>query len=72
MSEMVGRVARAIYGSSYNDADGLERLALHKDAVRAIGAMREPTEAMVNSEALPYSPAEMINYWQVMIDEALK
>lgn len=58
-------------------AEAIARAALAGEdfggqARAAIAAMREPTEAMVNNEQLPYSPGEMLGYWQAMIDEALK
>jgi hypothetical protein len=49
-----------------------ERAEYRGTARAAIEAMREPTEAMINLEELPYSPGEVKGFWQAMIDEALK
>lgn len=66
MSEMMMRVARAL-----SDADHMADGDYRKLARAAIEAMREPTEAMIASDQLPYSPGEMIGFWEIMIDAAL-
>lgn len=88
MSEMVDRVARAIYLSPLGGHDDPsaprwdELRESHKDGFRdnaraAIEAMRLPTEAMV--DAADTKDIETCQYcasgqehWQAMIDQALK
>lgn len=67
MSEMVERVARAMYGNLDQRGDALVK------AQRAIEAMREPTEAMVQAArtSAPYD-RDVTETWPLMIDEALK
>ncbi len=75
MSEMVERVARAVWeatytspwGSSSMDAELME--VFRSRAVVAIKAMREPTEAMLRAS---YEPGPRGEKWRAMIDEALK
>jgi len=74
MSEMIDRVAKAIALQSHTENPCLEDLAR-----RAIEAMREPTSAMLEAE--PDDDGEFSKensifharqFWQAMIDEALK
>lgn len=80
MTEMIERVAKAIWDSefsskwrdpSYGSTDGDEvGLCIHR-AKAAIDAMREPTDAMIKAFYVDnYGDAD--GAWQSMIDEALK
>ncbi len=69
MSEMIERVAKAIYDTFYDGApwppvpndDGLRTIDDYREAAReALEAMRTPTHAVMDAA------------WQAMIDEALK
>ena len=84
MSEMVERVARAIYeGRNGRGCKPWSLLTqMHKgpyfqDAKDAIRAMREPTEAMVNSPMArcyntgPFAEKEVRRIFRAMIDAAL-
>jgi hypothetical protein len=66
MNEMVERVARAIGATHERDAPVL--VALEELARAAIGAMREPTQSMIEAGRLQELRSEI---WRVMIDEAL-
>jgi hypothetical protein len=66
VSEMIKRMAQAMCDADTVDGPGYETLA-HT----ALLAMRAPTEAMIASDELPYSPGEMILFWEIMIDAAL-
>jgi hypothetical protein len=76
MSEMAERVARAMHGNRYEWPR--PEFAEHREdyremARRAIAAMREPTEAMLNaanSEEVGHPWATLA--WRAMIDAALK
>ena len=84
MSAMVKRVARAIYGDNewngpWEEADEHERKACLSEAVAAIKAMREPTDAMCVvgcNEAVNGGGgsgyAGTARCYSLMIDEALK
>ena len=76
MSEMVERVAEAIAKSRHGESlwwtgetGGLRQSAID-DARAAVAAMREPTQAMVQTVDPAFDHVEFI--WQTMIDEALK
>lgn len=80
MSDLIERVAEAIYRSqewdfasdeAFSDLTEGCKLVFLTAAQSAIEAMREPSEAMINNDNLPYSPGEMIGYWHTMIDAAL-
>jgi len=81
MSEMVERVARAIFSSQQMPGDDPDFLKAHpwtqsaclQASRAAIEAMREPTKAMVDA-ADPYGiiRANFEAAWEDMIDEALK
>lgn len=74
--DMVDKVAEALWGSPVNkravkwiSVVGHAREAWREDARRAIEAMREPTEAMINA-----AYKELANpgaHWEAMIDAAL-
>jgi len=82
MSEMLDRVARAIYaalhveGFAHQDYDLLntfQRAQVEKMAHAAVTAMREPTKAMIyagNPEYHGFFDADDV--WRDMIDEAQK
>jgi hypothetical protein len=87
MSEMVERVARALFDETYNPAHLSldEAWALNRNDIQsyyrtsarvAMIAMREPTEAMMDAGMMSGSAllcdAEIRCHWQDMIDEALK
>lgn len=79
MNEMVERVARAIAGADRNQWDHMfaPRKAMFVCFARAaMAAMREPTEAMIDSGMnTGYAPAcdlEVDAHWRAMIDEALR
>jgi len=79
MNEVIDRVARAIchYPNGPSDTNSCcqEPMGEKRCQVKAraaIMAMREPTTAMTRHPDLPYSPAEMKAFWQLMIDEVLK
>jgi hypothetical protein len=78
MSEMVERVARAIYAAGKDDYawpwDELNET--RKEGVRdvaraAIAAMREPTEAMLQAGS-DIAHVVTLDDWEYMIDEALE
>ncbi len=73
MSQMVERVARAIAGMPEDQPlDDRWR----RKARAGIAAMREPTEAMMesgmNTGQAPLCHGEIENLWHVLIDEALQ
>ena len=88
MSEMIERVAKAIvekinelegYGTSWEDAPPEQREAMYPLARAVMEAIREPTAAMLEAE--PDDDGEFSKensifharqFWQAMIDEALK
>jgi hypothetical protein len=85
MSEMVERVARAIYKASCDEAYDGERYIPAWDRMNAsskevylgfaraaIAAMREPTAAMVITGSNGNYPDDIAAIWQDMIDEALR
>lgn len=83
MTEMVERVARALFEAEYpgGEADEYrwERSAdAYRDQARAaIESMREPTETMARAALFsnPYVPRDgliEIEHWKIMIDAALK
>ena len=86
MSEMVERVARAIYEDDFGGPDRTptpwaERDEEFRETVRsnaraAIQAMREPTSAMVEAADSRRDPRNgwlgAISAWEAMIDAALK
>jgi hypothetical protein len=86
MNEMVEKVALAIWRVREEQfpervrrlaPDGIDHATgawtlIENFARAAIEAMREPTEAMIANDDLPYSPGEMLGYWHTMIDEALQ
>jgi hypothetical protein len=80
MSEMVERVARAIWALNEDtDCHDYGLLAPHAKqraddwARAAIKAMREPTEAMWKAKQPTWSLGRpMWDWWKDMIDEALK
>lgn len=66
MSEMVERVARAIFHSNFpeNEYENFDEDSQNKyleSAKAAIEAMREPTEAMINRT----NPAKEMAQWQI-------
>ena len=68
MSEMIERVARALY-----EADGDDTINWPKLARAAIAAMREPTEAMLmESSCNAVETERLVRDWQAMIDAALE
>lgn len=72
MSEMVERVASAIFETIHYDCDGAGFLS--REAARAaIEAMREPTDAMINPgcDAAVNSGGNSILVWRAMIDAAI-
>jgi len=69
MSEMIERVAKAIY-EAMDLSDGLDGTAAKTYARAAIEAMREPTEAMLNASYLTSWDADEV--WKDMIDAALQ
>lgn len=73
MSEMVGKVARAI--ARKNTGSGINWPSFVEEARAAIEAMREPTEAMVDAGVLDVkadvSFFDVNETWQAMIDAAL-
>lgn len=84
MSEMIERVARAIWASEYTspwpDGDGYPddeyRLVARKQARAAIEAMREPTDAMKAVDGIHWGYGchvcgGLTEGWQAMIDAAL-
>lgn len=81
MSEMVERVARAIFASQQMPGDDPDFLKAHPwtqsacllAARAAIEAMREPTVGMVQAarQSAPYD-RDVMETWPLMIDEALK
>lgn len=79
MSEMVERVAGAIYDAA-GDCDQEMNLAAARALARAaIAAMREPTEAMKAAGGFAYMERGGMNardgsddIWRAMIDAALK
>ena len=84
MSEMVERVARAIYGGPipWEAIDPASQKILLRDARAAIEAMREPTEAMSEVGRIIVGPTyeaksllrarEADICWRAMIDAALR
>ena len=72
MSEMVDRVARAMYGDvAFKDG---RCVSYAKSKARAaIQAMRDPTKEMLNG-ASPHRdvPREVLAWWPCLIDAALK
>ena len=85
MSEMIERVARAIAGAMEQNGGAPydlyirnkhSKMILYDQARAAIEAMREPTEAMVESAdraTLPHvGPDDCLDAHKAMIDEALK
>lgn len=79
MSEMVERVARAIYfrGDDQGDTAWHHCQLWHRDVAReqaraAIEAMREPTEAMVKAAYGRERTGTERGNWRAMIDAALK
>lgn len=79
MSEMVERVARALYAVNTGGAASWEDEApefqqwVCEQARAAIAAMREPTEAMVEEGASEIRAAGGPEFvWRAMIDAALK
>lgn len=73
MSEMLERVAKAIYDAGHDDHGGL-RVILPREianhlARAAIAAMREPTAAML--DAGPGDPYLDAHVWGKIIDAAL-
>ncbi len=77
MSEMIERVAKAIYDRTLEDdqlADyGLPMADAITCAKAAIEAMREPTQDMLNAgKAIMTDYDDSLECWQAMIDEALK
>lgn len=83
MSEMVERVAKAIYVSEIGSDAGWDDTRVVKarhlwlaKARAAIGAMREPTELMVKSgyreDSEGANDEDTADQWRRMIDEALK
>jgi hypothetical protein len=73
VSEMIERVARAIYGDLWDEFKDQEHmkqkmLSASRDAIEA---MREPTEDMHIMCGL-LGPKTIKEQWQFMIDEALK
>ena len=92
MSEMTERVARAIAKEAWGHGltgetlpwekiPDVYRAGYRRWAVKAVEAMREPTEAMI--DAIPAGPAGpagrepeqrdvVRSHWSMMIDEALK
>lgn len=77
MSEMVERVARALRPSAWGDnphghvSPAAQKFAL-EDARRAIAAMREPTDKMIEASLDDAWTAHTRGLYQRMIDAALK
>ena len=84
VSEMVERVARAMFPSTFRDNSGLavtrnerRKTALNKACV-AIAAMREPTEEMAEVGYLSSVESKLprgmrfMDAWRAMVDETLK
>ena len=73
MSQMVDRVARALCEDDYQGTwlyiDNIAQEGYRKQARAALAAMREPTEAMINST---WASSGDIRAWRAFIDEALK
>jgi glutathionylspermidine synthase len=68
MSEMIERVAKAMAKA---DAHNAAWKLYEREAVAAIEAMREPTEAM--KKLMAASDVKWLpDFWEAMIDEALK
>jgi hypothetical protein len=79
MNEMIERVAQAMHGNRYEWPR--PEFAEHREdyramARKAIEAMREPTEAMLDAIEAPPGVSQWRDYaerdWHVMIDAALK
>lgn len=69
MGEMVERVARAIADAQPN---GPGWRYCVPDAIAAIAAMREPTDAMRWAKELPHiGPDDCADLWRAMIDAEL-
>jgi hypothetical protein len=66
MSEMIERVAKAIWEQAFDPMEHDEAVVY---ARAAIAAMREPTVGMINSV---WASSGDILAWKVFIDEALK
>lgn len=71
MSEMIERVAKAIWGDlgDWENTDGDMKESVRREARRAIAAMREPTEAMMLSPCV-WGEDDKEAY-QAIIDAAL-
>jgi hypothetical protein len=69
MTDMVERVARAIYAAECWDT---ATPGFYQHAARAaIAAMREPTDEMVDAAWEPSVPPGNVAIWQAMIDAAM-
>lgn len=76
MSEMIERVAKAIWGDlgGWDDLNGDTKETVRKEARAAIAAMREPTEAMLDTTVNPHcveTMEDIRDVWTDMIDAAL-
>lgn len=82
MSELVERVAKAIFMSQYlvEESDWPDRVqfccshdanAFRDSAKAAIEAMREPTDEMIDAVGSDWG-SHLKDNWETMIDEALK
>lgn len=82
MSEMIERVAKAIYDShefkkgwEHPDTKRLWHEFMRAEARAAIEAMREPTDEMLEAShygEAPREPNSHYEVWKYMIDTALK
>lgn len=75
---MIERVARAIHarsdhGSTWEELDAYSTMEYLEDAKAAIGAMREPTEAMIEASNREWDGRmshRSSGAWQAMVDAA--
>jgi len=77
MSEMIEKVARAIYISQFGDDEHTEAMAACSTCIgaarAAIEAMREPTTEMLEAPTIVMDePWDIKTGWQQMITAALK
>lgn len=76
MSEMIDRVAEAIYQSSFETEEWAMTIGgARKAAIAAIEAMREPTEAQYNALCATnkvWRELDSLTVWQTYIDAAAK